>query len=257
MKRLNKPLRVALSILFWIGVWLVAAYKVGKPLLFPSPMRVLEALFALMKTRDFYLVTLHSLTNVITGIVQALLLGILLALITYKLPLIKDLVTPVMTVIKATPVASFIILAILWIGAAEVPAFITLLIVLPIVWSNLDTGLSSIDPSLNELTRVYHFSPIRRLRTLILPSVGPYFISACRSSLGLAWKAGIAAEIIVSPKNSIGTMIGEAKQYILTADMFAWTLTVVLLSLLIEWVVSYLLGSLWKRPNTTKQEETV
>ncbi len=257
MKRLNKPLRVALSILFWLGVWLVAAYKVGKPLLFPSPVLVLEALFSLMQTKEFYLVTLRSLWSVLSGILIALGLGITLALITYKLSFVRDLIAPIMTVVKATPVASFIVLAILWIGASEVPAFITVLIVLPIVWGNLDTGLSAIDPSLLEMTHVYRFSFLNRMRYLILPTVKPYFASACRSSLGLAWKAGIAAEIIVSPKQSIGTMIGEAKQYIMTADMFAWTLTVVLLSLLIEWIVSYLLGSPWKRTRENRKEDTV
>ncbi|MBQ5833309.1 MAG: ABC transporter permease subunit, partial [Clostridia bacterium] len=78
-------------------------------------------------------------------------------------------------------------------------------------------------------------------RCLILPSVRPYFISSVRMSIGLAWKAGIAAEIITMPKNSIGTMIGEAKQYIETSVMFAWTLTVIVLSLLIELAVSLLL----------------
>jgi NitT/TauT family transport system permease protein len=149
-----------------------------------------------------------------------------------------------MAVIKATPVASFIILMLLFLGPVKVPAFITFLIVLPIVWTNLDEGINNIDPLLAEVAKMYRFSLAKRLRVLILPSVKPYFLSACKTAIGLAWKAGVAAEIIAMPKNTIGTMIGEAKLYIMSSEMFAWTLTVVLLSLAIELGVSYLFAKL-------------
>ena len=91
---------------------------------------------------------------------------------------------------------------------------------------------------------MYRFSAIKRIRILILPSIKPYFLSACKTSIGLAWKAGVAAEIIAMPPQTIGTMIGEAKLYIMSAEMFAWTLTVILLSLAIESGVSYLFAKL-------------
>ncbi|MBR5120009.1 MAG: ABC transporter permease subunit [Clostridia bacterium] len=145
-----------------------------------------------------------------------------------------------MAVVKATPVASFIILMLLFLGPVKVPAFITFLIVLPIVWTNLDQGIASIDTQLQEVAKIYRFSFAKRLRVLIFPSLKSYFLSACKTSIGLAWKAGVAAEIIAMPKGTIGTQIGEAKLYIMSAEMFAWTLTVVLLSLAIEFGVSYL-----------------
>lgn len=238
MKPFKRICRAALIILFWIGVWWISAWRVGKPLLFPSPLLVLERLFEMMQTTEFYRVTANSLFNVLLGIVIAVVGGSILSVATARVRLLRDMVLPIMTVVKATPVASFIILALIWIGSAKVPTFITVLIVLPVVWTNLDEGFSSIDRQLTEVARVYRFSFPRRLRILILPSLRPYFVSACRTSMGLAWKAGIAAEIIAMPRNSIGTMIGDAKQYIETVDMFAWTLTVILLSLLIEYAFS-------------------
>lgn len=245
MKLFKRIARAVLITAFWIAVWWLASWRVGKPLLFPSPAAVLERLIELMQTKAFYQITATSLWNVLVGILLALVLGCALAIATHKLKLLHQLLFPLMTLIKATPVASFIILALIWIGSAKVPTFITLLIVLPIVWSNLDTGLEKIDPQLIQVTKVYKMPFIRRLRLLILPSVKPYFVSACRTSLGLAWKAGIAAEIIARPRNSIGTMIGDAKQYIMTEDMFAWTLTVILLSLVIELLFTALLNKLF------------
>lgn len=240
MKLLRRVLRALLIAAFWIGVWAVASWRVGKELLFPSPLAVLQRLFDLLQTKDFYLITANSFLNILFGIVIAVLLGCLLSALTWRVSLLRGLLLPMMTVIKATPVASFIVLAMIWIGAARVPTFITVLIVLPVLWTNLDEGFSRIDPKLTEVTKVYKMPFLRRWRLLVLPSLKPYFLSACRTSLGLAWKAGIAAEIIAMPRNSIGTMIGEAKQYIETTTMFAWTLTVILLSLLIEFCFSYL-----------------
>jgi NitT/TauT family transport system permease protein len=241
MKVLKRVLRGGLIALFWLGIWEAGALAVGKPLLFPGPLSVLQTLAELWKTPAFYKVTGNSLWNILLGFLLATVLGVLLSVLTSHVRIARDLLQPLMAVVKATPVASFIILAILWMGSARVPSFITALIVLPIIWTNLDAGYKTVDPALLEMTRVYRFSPWRRFRCLILPSVRPYFISSVRMSIGLAWKAGIAAEIITMPKNSIGTMIGEAKQYIETSVMFAWTLTVIVLSLLIELAVSLLL----------------
>lgn len=249
MKIIKQVLRAALIVLFWVGVWWISAWRVGKPLLFPSPLLVLERLFEMMQTSEFYRVTANSLFNVLLGIVIAVVGGSILSIVTARVKLLRDAIIPIMTVVKATPVASFIILALIWIGSARVPTFITVLIVLPVVWTNLDEGFSSIDRQLSEVARVYRFSFLRRLRVLILPSLRPYFVSACRTSMGLAWKAGIAAEIIAMPRGSIGTMIGDAKQYIETVDMFAWTLTVILLSLVIEYAFSAVFHRVDKTPS--------
>ena len=235
MNRIPKPIRILFAVAFWIFVWWAAARSVDSHLLFPAPAAVLRVLWDLMRTKEFYLVTGRSLLNVTVGILTAIAAGAILAFLGRRLGILRDLLLPLMTVIKATPVASFIVLLLIFIGAAKVPSLITFLIVLPVVWTNLDEGLARIDPGLSEVARVYGFSFSRRLQLLILPSLRPYFLSACRTSLGLAWKAGIAAEILATPRGTIGRMIGDARLYLETELMFAWTLTVILLSLLIEY----------------------
>lgn len=248
MKISKRICRTLLIAAFWMAIWWLAAYLVAKPLLFPAPHAVLKRLLELMQTKEFYLITANSLFNILSGILIAVIGGCVLAVLTSRISLLREAILPVMTVIKATPVASFIILALIWIGSARVPAFITVLIVLPLIWTNLDTGFSKIDSQLTELCKVYRMPMRKRYRFLVLPSLKPYFISACRASLGLAWKAGIAAEIIAMPRNTIGTMIGNAKQYILTEDVYAWTLTVVIFSLVIELVFTALFNRFDKTP---------
>lgn len=237
-KRILRPLLIAL---FWVGVWDLCAYLYAKPLIFPAPRAVCGRLLELMGTWEFYRITLHSLWRILLGIVVAIVIGSLLAFLTARVKLLRELLLPLMTIIKATPVASFIILMWLLIGAGSLPTFITMLIVIPVVWTNLDEGFSQIDPKLSEMTRVYGMPPLRRLTVLTLPSLRPYFTSACRTSLGLAWKAGVAAEVIATPLSSIGTEITGAKTYMEYEDLFAWTLTVILLSLLMELLFTRLL----------------
>ena len=247
MKTLKKIGRALLVAAFWLGVWAIAAYRFGKPLLFPSPLSVLKTLGKLLQTKEFYIITANSIGNILFGTIGAIVSACVLVIVTARIHFIRELIHPVMAVIKATPVASFIILMLLFLGPIKVPAFITFLIVLPIVWTNLDQGIASIDPQLVEVAKMYRFSSAKRLRVLVFPSLKPYFLSACKTSIGLAWKAGVAAEIIAMPRGTIGTQIGEAKLYIMTAEMFAWTLTVVLLSLVIEFGVSYLFQKLNSR----------
>ena len=159
----KKSCRLLLVAAFWFFVWWGGSALYGKPLIFPAPTDVIKELFAMIQTSEFYLLTLHSLLNVLIGLLCAIVCGILLAILTSYVPYLKDLFLPVMTVIKATPVASFIILVFLLLGQTRVPAFITFLIVLPIVWTNLDTGFHSINRELLEVARVYRFSLFKRL----------------------------------------------------------------------------------------------
>ena len=235
---MKPPVRKALISLsvfaFWIAVWFFASAAVGKELLLPSPGSVLRMLVTLAGTEVFWSSILFSILRVLTGICSAVLLGVVFAVLTEKSALLRALLSPVFTLIKSTPVASFIILALIWLGRGILPAFISALMVLPVVWSNVSVGLRAQDPLLLEMARVYGFPRGRIFRRITLPTLLPFFRSALNSALGLGWKAGIAAEVLTVPQRSIGKMIYESKLYLETTSLFAWTVTVVLLSLLIE-----------------------
>ena len=237
----RKCLRTFAVLLFWLLVWALAARAVGQELLLPSPLQTAQKLAALVQTPDFWLTVSRTILRVLTGILAAVLLGILLSLLTHASALAKALLSPVMTLLKSTPVASFIILALVWLGRSTVPVFIAGLMVLPVVWANVSTGLGRVDPQLLELGRVYRLPRARVLTRILWPSVLPYLRSALRSALGLGWKAGIAAEVLTVPPYSIGKQIFEAKLYLETTELFAWTAAVVLLSFLIERVLLLML----------------
>ena len=234
MPAVRKLLRTIAVLLFWLLVWALAARTVGQELLLPSPLQTAQKLLSLMITADFWLTIVRTMFRVLTGILAAALLGVLLALLTHRSVLARALLSPIMTLLKSTPVASFIILALVWLGRSAVPVFIAGLMVLPVVWANVSTGLARVDPQLLELAAVYNLPRARILSRIVWPSVLPYLRSALRSALGLGWKAGIAAEVLTVPSYSIGKNIFESKLYLETTELFAWTAAVVLLSFLIE-----------------------
>jgi NitT/TauT family transport system permease protein len=154
------------------------------------------------------------------------------------------LFAPFVTVIKSTPVASFIVLLLLFLGRDLLPVVIVVLMALPVIWGNVCAGIRNTDPLLLRTAKVFGFSRGRTLRRVYLPSVMPYFLSACRTALGLGWKSGIAAEVLTVPAVSIGKLLMEAKQYWEVTDLFAWTLAVILCSLVIEKVLMAAIGRL-------------
>ena len=149
-------------------------------------------------------------------------------IITARWKPIYQLIQLPMNIIKATPVASFVILALIWISGKNLSVFIAFLMVLPMVWSSVDQGLKSADPQLLEAAKTYRLSRLQTARAVYVPAVLPYLLSVSRVAVGFAWKSGIAGEVIAIPKDSIGTQLYDAKVYLETTDLFAWTVVIVL-----------------------------
>ena len=231
---MKKALTYAVSAVFWLLVWQGIHLWIGKDILIPSPLSVLQKLFEFFGEWEFWLSVGTSLFRIISGLLLGTVLGILIAVLTAKSSFIKTLFSPVLHIIKATPVASFIILAILWLKVENVPIFTSMLIVLPAVWANVEKGILSVDPMLMQMGKAFCLSRKELFFRITVPSVKPFFIAAMNSAVGMAWKAGIAAEVICPYRDSIGSALHDSKIYFETVDTFAWTVTVILLSVVFE-----------------------
>lgn len=220
--------------LFWGLVWQLGAAALNNPLLLPSPVRVLRCLLGLMGTAAFWQITAASLGRILLGVLGGIGLGIILAVAVCGLPWLDALIAPVMNTIQATPVASFTILVLIWLRRDFVPVLICGMMVLPIVFRTVCTAIRMTDRQLLEMARVYRLPLHTVLQRIYGPSVLPHFRSACASAIGLGWKAGIAAEVLTVPRQSIGRMISESKLYLQTEELFAWTLAVVCFSMLLQ-----------------------
>lgn len=236
-QRVKKAFSSLCVALIWILLWLcssVLAKRAGYGLLIPSPKEVFLAFGELIAEKSFYTSCGLSLLRVLTGWLTGLAAGTLLAAATNRFRPVAAFFAPALHVVKATPVASFIILALVLMNKSRVPAFTGFLMSLPIVWANVSEGLNAPDKALTEMAEAFGMSRLNKLKYIRLPALRPYITAAATTSMGLTWKACIAAEVICTPKSSIGAGIYNAKVYLETPSLFAWTLTVILLSMLLE-----------------------
>lgn len=223
-----------LAILFWLLVWELLSLKIQNNIFLVSPFGVVESLIELGKTAEFWSTILHSFIKISTGFIAAVVIGSILAVITCRYLLLKEIVLVFMQTIKSIPVASFVILALLWVRAKNLSILISFLMVLPIIYINVMKGIESVSKELLEMAVVFRIPKGRKIRFLYLPSVIPYFISACSVGLGFCWKSGVAAEVISLADNSIGERLYEAKLYLNTEHLFAWTVVIVIISAVFE-----------------------
>ena len=231
-KTLKKVLKIIACAAFWLGVWCALSLIVNKSVILPSPVATVKRFFELLGTGEFYLSCLSSLGRVFAGLLIGVALGVLLAALS-KIGA-EFIISPAVSVVKATPVASIIIVMLFFLKRDIVPITATALMVIPIIYSNVLKGARSADKNALEVAAVFGFSRAKRLRYVTMPSVTPFFMAGVQSAVGLAWKAGVAAEVLCTPKTSIGSALWDSKTYLLSEDLFAWTLTVIIFSIVIE-----------------------
>lgn len=238
----NKIIAVA----FWIIVWQALSIYINNRIFLASPINVIKRLVSLCQTKESWLAIAGSSIKIASGFFLAVICGILLSILVYRFSLLKEITTVFMQTIKSIPVASFVILAILWV-AKNLSFLISFLMVLPIVYTNVMKGIQATDPFLLQMAKVFRISRIRKVRYIYLPAVMPYFISACSVGLGFCWKSGIAAELISLAQFSIGRRLYEAKLYLDTEELFAWTIIIVVISAIFEKLVMVMIRSFGKK----------
>lgn len=250
--RMNKLLRGVLIALFWLLVWQAASMAVHSALLLPSPLDTCYSLLQLVQQASFWRAALYSILRVTGGYLLAVAAGSLLGVLTAGSSTFDFLLRPIRSVMKATPVVSIALLMVLWLPEQMVPVFAAFIMVLPLVWTNVQEGIRATDQNLLEMARLFRFGAWKTLRFIYFPSVLPGLLAACATGLGFAWKAGVAAEVIARTADSIGKYLVESKSYLEIAEMFAWTAVVVALSVLFERLLIGLFGRLQRKRGVNK-----
>lgn len=223
-----------LAALLLLALWQAAAMLLGNRILLASPSDVVKRLFTVWQEEDFAVSLGGSFLHIAGGFLLAFVLGTVLGFLAGRVHTAEIFLAPLMLTIKSVPVASFIIIALVWLSSAKLATFISFLMVLPVIYNNVLAGVKGVGRKILEVAEVFRMPAAKRFRFIWLPQVKPYLLSGCSTALGMAWKSGIAAEVIGIPKNSIGENLYLAKAYFNTTDLFAWTVIIVLVSLLFE-----------------------
>ena len=234
----QKAIAATCAVAFWLLVWHVVSLCVGSELVLVSPVKVVQTLFTVIFDPDFLKTVWYSAARILGGFFTALTLGTVLGWVASRFWVVETLLRPITAVIKATPVASFIILVLLWFSGKNLSVIISM---------NVLEGIRSADEKLLEMAQVFRLSVGKKLLYIYLPAVAPFFVSACSVSLGLCWKSGIAAEVIGTPDGSIGAVFYQAKIFLQTSELLAWTVVVVAVSVAFEKLFMLLLRLVLKK----------
>ncbi len=216
--------------LFWLAVWQLLALAVHNPVLLVGPWETLLALIEMLPTAEFRRAVGGSLLHILGGFLLGSCLGILLAFLGYSRPFVRELLAPVIGVLKAVPMVSFAVLVIIWAGSRGMSLYVTAAVVFPILYLNTLEGLLGTDRKLLELAQVYRMGLFSRLRGIYLPGLRPQLLGALELAAGMAWKSGVAAEVIGQPADSLGNSLYRAKIYLETDRILAVAAVTALLS---------------------------
>jgi NitT/TauT family transport system permease protein len=245
--KLRRRIEKAGAVFFALLLWQIGAMLLDENLLLVTPLTVVQRLFTLCTEADFLSTIGFSFMRIAFGFLLGLFIGSILAVIAGRFYLAEVMLWPFMVAIKSVPVASFIILCLIWLNSKSLPTFISFLMVLPIVYTNMLQGIKSTDNKLLEMAAVFQVGWLKRMKYIHLPQLKPYLISASSVSIGLSWKAGTAAEVIGIPDGSIGEKLYEAKVYLSSGDLFAWTVVIIVVSISFEKLFLFLLNRLFTK----------
>lgn len=228
-----------------VALWQVAASLVGKEMLLASPLSVARRMAGLVAEPDFFPTLLRSAGRISKGFLLAFVLGLVAAVFSGRFRFVETLLHPYVITMKTVPVASFIILALIWFSYKQLTVFITFLIAFPVLYGNVLAGIRSADPKMTEMARLFGMTWPKRLLYIYAPAVKPYLVSASAVAMGMAWKAGVAAEVIGMVDGSVGSKLYEAKIYFSNADLLSWTILIILVSVGLEMLFTLVLKGIY------------
>ena len=239
----NKRLPQAVIIAIWLILWQLISMRVDNSILLVGPLATLRVLLEKVAEISFWQSILGSFFRIVAGFLAGWILGLILAAISGGYRWFEDLIRPAMSLIKTVPVASFVVLFLIWFRTDVLAMVISMFVVLPNVYLNTLEGIKSTDKKLLEMAAVYEIHPLDKFFYIYRPALKPFWESCRKMSVGMSWKSGVAAEVIGTPDFSVGEQLYMSKIHLDTGGVLAWTVVIILVSMLCEKVF---LG-LWDR----------
>ena len=216
------------GIVLLVVAWEIISRFYDSAMIFPGPVPVLKKFYELTQNDRFFSALGNTFLRVILGMVISIPAGLVFGIAAGLDKRTGAFLSPLFSVISATPVMSVILIAFLFLGAEKTPVFTAFLMIFPVMAANAAEGIRRIDPQLKELFLVYKMSPREHMRRLYIPSITPFILGGVKSSLSLCWKVIVAAEVLVQPFLGIGSGMQQAKARLETPELFAWTLATII-----------------------------
>ncbi|MBN2617451.1 MAG: ABC transporter permease subunit [Spirochaetales bacterium] len=237
-KHIKKILYPVISLSFFYIIWEISAYYIGAEIILPKPITVFNSLIQIILKQDFKIKLLSTLIRGLWGFGISFILGLTVGILAGIFKTFRMLISPIISIVRSTPVISVILLAIIWFKVDNVPIFVAFLMAFPIICGNIIEGITTTNSKLLIMAKLYNVPLYKQVLNIYIPSVFPFIIAGSSMSLGVIWKVIVAAEVLSQPKFGVGTSLNDAKAYLITEEVFAWTIIAILLSIVTENVFS-------------------
>jgi NitT/TauT family transport system permease protein len=238
----------ASAIVFLLLAWFVGAEITGNDFILPGPGKVLKQMAELLMLPEFYINLMVTILRGFLGFAISLVLASLLGFAAAIWPSFRHAVFPLLTALRSTPVISFILLALIWVGSDHVPVFIAFLTMFPILCSSILDGIKNTERELIMMAQSFRVPQFRVFSGIFLPSIAPFFFSGLTNAMGFGWRAIIIGEVLSQPLFGIGSRMKDAQNYLMVSTLVAWTVFAILVSSLFEFLARRLEKKLvhWK-----------
>lgn len=233
-KTMRNLIKNCIILVVWLCLWQIASVITGLEFLFASPVSVFKEFCVLIRTQEFYGIILHSFIRITCGYIGSFVIAVILGGVAGKYSLVRDFLAPAMHLMKSLPVAACIIMILMWFGSENVSLIVGGMVVIPIIYTAVVQGVANMDQGMIEMAELFRMSWIKKVRYIYFPQVYPFAESSCKVALGMCWKAGVSAEVIGLATDSIGVQMYYAKLYLLSANLFVWSIMVIILSVVFE-----------------------
>ena len=227
------------SVVILIVIWKLLSLYYHSDSILPSPEKTVWTAINLICTKDFFEVVGITILRGLIGFIIAGIAGVALGIWAGNKPGFYAFISPLIVVIRSTPVIAITLLALIWFTPDYLPVFIGLLTMFPLVFTNVYDGMKSIDSSLVEMAKFYKVSNKRIIREIYIPAITPFIISGISNAVGIGWRAIIIGEVLGQPKYGIGTQMQNAQTFLKVDVLIAWTFVVIILSYLFELLVRW------------------
>jgi NitT/TauT family transport system permease protein len=224
--------RLALAVAM-IGIWWLSSLSVPHYIL-PGPARVWDALRLIEANGDLWNNLGITLWRVAVGFAVAALVGLPFGIVLGANKRAGEFFEPVIPVLNTVSSAIWAIFAIIWFGISDATTiFVVFMTAMPLIITNVWQGTRTVNPDFIELAQVLRMPRWKVMTKIYLPTILPYFFSGARLAFGFGWRVSLVAETIGS-SSGVGYRLRQAADLIRTDQVFAWTLTMVVMMATIE-----------------------
>lgn len=236
----NKYFITTLSLFSIYLIWKVSAIMINSSLLLPTPEQVIRETLSVITSNHFlHHIGITTFKGII-GLIISLFLALIIAIPAGINTTVYQFFKPYLVIIRSIPVISFILLALIWLNPPNVPVFIAILTMFPILAFSIIDGIRETQHEYLEMAIIYNLSFRTRVRQIYLPSVSGMLFSGISNAAGFGWRAIIIGEVLSQPPFGIGSEMHQAQIYLMVPTLIAWTLIAIVISYIFENLIRFI-----------------